>query len=105
MAKSKDSIGNTLIVAISVSLVCSVLVASAAVILKPRQLQNEEEFRQRIIVDVAGFDLASADPCISDDDYRADTDVLVVRHADAVPEAPQAGVVQIQSDIARSRLF
>ncbi len=61
MAKSKDSIGNTLIVAISVSLVCSVLVASAAVILKPKQLQNEEEFRQRIIVDVAGFDLASAD--------------------------------------------
>ena len=61
MAKSKDSIGNTLIVAISVSLVCSVLVASAAVILKPQQLKNEEEFRQRIIVDVAGFDLASAD--------------------------------------------
>ena len=61
MAKSKDSIGNTLIVAISVSLVCSVLVASAAVILKPQQLKNEEEFRQRIIVDVAGFDLASDD--------------------------------------------
>ena len=61
MAKSKDSIGNTLIVAISVSLVCSVLVASAAVMLKPQQLKNEEEFRQRIIVDVAGFDLASAD--------------------------------------------
>mgnify|MGYP000169800925 CR=1 FL=1 len=61
MAKSKDSIGNTLIVAVSVSLVCSVLVASAAVMLKPQQLKNEEEFRQRIIVDVAGFDLASAD--------------------------------------------
>lgn len=53
--RSRDSIGNTLIVAIGVSLVCSILVASAAIILKPRQLQNEEEFRQRIILDVAGL--------------------------------------------------
>lgn len=51
----RDSIGNVLFVAIGVSLVCSVLVASAAVILKPRQLLNEEEFRQRIILDVAGL--------------------------------------------------
>lgn len=55
MAKSKESIGNVLFVAIGVSLVCSILVASAAVILKPRQLQNEEEYRQRIILDVAGL--------------------------------------------------
>jgi len=53
--KSRDSIGNTLLVAVGVSFICSVLVASAAVILKPRQLQNEEEFRQRIILDVAGL--------------------------------------------------
>lgn len=52
---NRDSIGNVLFVAIGVSLVCSVLVASAAVILKPRQLLNEEEFRQRIILDVAGL--------------------------------------------------
>lgn len=51
------------------------------------------------------FGAASADPCIADADYRADTDVLVVRHAGADPELPTAGVVQIQSDIARSRLF
>ena len=51
----RDSIGNVLFVAIGVSLVCSVLVASAAVILKPRQLLNEEEYRQRIILDVAGL--------------------------------------------------
>jgi len=47
--------GNTLFVAIGVSLVCSILVASAAIVLKPRQLLNEEEFRQRIILDVAGM--------------------------------------------------
>jgi Na+-transporting NADH:ubiquinone oxidoreductase subunit C len=51
----RDSIGNVLFVAIGVSLVCSVLVASAAVVLKPRQLLNEEEYRQRIILDVAGL--------------------------------------------------
>ena len=53
--RSRDSIGNVLTVAISVSFVCSILVASAAVMLKPRQLQNEEEFRQRIILEVAGL--------------------------------------------------
>jgi len=54
-APSRDSIGNTLFVAIGVSLVCSILVASAAIMLKPQQLRNEEEYRQRIILDVAGL--------------------------------------------------
>ena len=53
--RSRDSISNTLIVAIGVSLVCSILVASAAIVLKPRQELNEEQFRQRIILDVAGL--------------------------------------------------
>lgn len=53
--RSRDSISNVLIVAIGVSFVCSILVASTAVILKPRQVQNEEEFRQRIILEVAGL--------------------------------------------------
>jgi Na+-transporting NADH:ubiquinone oxidoreductase subunit C len=52
---NRDSMSNTLIVAIGVSLVCSILVASAAIILKPLQQKNEEEFRQRIILDVAGM--------------------------------------------------
>jgi Na+-transporting NADH:ubiquinone oxidoreductase subunit C len=59
--RSRDSISNTLIVAIGVSLVCSVLVASAAILLKPIQLQNEEEFRQRIILNVAGLYEPGAD--------------------------------------------
>lgn len=58
---NKESIGNVLFVAIGVSLVCSVLVASAAIVLKPRQLQNEEEYRQRIILDVAGLYQPGAD--------------------------------------------
>jgi len=51
----RDSISNTLTVAIGLSLICSVLVASAAIVLKPRQLKNQEEYRQRIILEVAGL--------------------------------------------------
>ena len=51
----RDSFSNTLFVAIGVSLVCSILVASAAVVLKPLQVLNEEQYRQRIILDVAGL--------------------------------------------------
>ena len=51
----RDSISNTLIVAVGLSLVCSIIVASAAIVLKPVQEKNEEEFRQQIILDVAGL--------------------------------------------------
>ena len=51
----RDSISNTLIIAIGLSLVCSVIVSSAAIVLKPVQEKNEEEFRQQIILDVAGL--------------------------------------------------
>lgn len=54
-AFDRDSISNTLIISISLSLVCSILVASAAVVLKPVQLKNAEEYRQRIILEVAGL--------------------------------------------------
>jgi Na+-transporting NADH:ubiquinone oxidoreductase subunit C len=51
----RDSISNTLTVAVGLSLICSVLVASAAIVLKPKQLKNQEEYRQRIILEVAGL--------------------------------------------------
>lgn len=57
----RDSIGNTLVVAVSLSLVCSILVASAAVMLKPVQQRNQELYRQRIILEVAGLMHANAD--------------------------------------------
>ena len=52
---SRDSISNTLIVAVGVSLVCSVLVSSAAIVLRPLQEANQAEFRQRIVLEVAGL--------------------------------------------------
>ena len=54
-ARSKDSVANTLIVAVTLSLVCSVLVASTAIILQPIQQRNEDLYRQQIILDVAGL--------------------------------------------------
>jgi Na+-transporting NADH:ubiquinone oxidoreductase subunit C len=52
---SRDSISNTLVVAIGVSLVCSVLVSAAAVVLRPAQERNQAEFRQQIVLEVAGL--------------------------------------------------
>ncbi len=51
----RDSISNTLMIAIGLSLVCSIIVSSAAIVLKPIQKQNEDLFRQQIILDVAGL--------------------------------------------------
>ncbi len=55
MSVDKDSIANTLRVAVGVSLVCSILVSAAAVVLKPQQTLNESLYRQRIVLEVAGL--------------------------------------------------
>jgi Na+-transporting NADH:ubiquinone oxidoreductase subunit C len=53
--RSRDSMINTLIVALGVSLFCSVLVSATAVILKPQQIRNQELYRQKIVLEVAGL--------------------------------------------------
>jgi Na+-transporting NADH:ubiquinone oxidoreductase subunit C len=53
--RSRDSMINTLIVAVGVSLFCSVLVSATAVILKPQQIRNQELYRQKIVLEVAGL--------------------------------------------------
>jgi Na+-transporting NADH:ubiquinone oxidoreductase subunit C len=58
---SRDSIGNTLRVAVTVSLVCSILVASVAVLLKPIQDDNARKYQQRIILEVANLMQPGAD--------------------------------------------
>ena len=55
MSSDKDSVRHTLIVAASLCLVCSVLVSAAAVMLKPVQLQNQEQDRKRNILAAAGL--------------------------------------------------
>jgi len=57
----RDSIKNTLVVAIGVSITCSVLVSAAAVVLQPLQEKNQTAFRQRIVLEVAGLYEPDAD--------------------------------------------
>ena len=51
----RDSILNTFLVAVSVCLVCSFLVSSAAVGLRPLQQKNAEKDRKQNILQAAGF--------------------------------------------------
>ncbi len=56
-----DTVARTLLVALFVSLVCSSLVASAAVVLKPRQVENAILDMRRNILEVAGLWAPEAD--------------------------------------------
>jgi Na+-transporting NADH:ubiquinone oxidoreductase subunit C len=51
----RDSIGNTLRVAFAVCLVCAVVVSTAAVSLRPLQVENRLQFRQVNILQTAGM--------------------------------------------------
>ncbi|MEJ2159126.1 MAG: Na(+)-translocating NADH-quinone reductase subunit C [Chromatiales bacterium] len=55
MSASVETPTKTLLVALGVSLVCSVVVAAAAVGLRPRQAENELHFQQRNILAAAGL--------------------------------------------------
>ncbi|PJK08495.1 Na(+)-translocating NADH-quinone reductase subunit C [Lysobacteraceae bacterium NML120232] len=62
MSNSQESIGRTLTVALLVCLVCSVVVAGAAVGLKPTQVVNRQLDKQRNILMIAGLaDAATPD--------------------------------------------
>ncbi len=55
LPKDKDSISNTFFIATAVCLVCSLLVSTAAVVLKSRQDRNIELDKKRNILRVSGF--------------------------------------------------
>jgi Na+-transporting NADH:ubiquinone oxidoreductase subunit C len=61
MNAQRDSIANTIKVSLWVCLVCALVVATAAVVLAPRQAENREQFRQFNIVRVAGLDAPGRD--------------------------------------------
>jgi len=52
---NNDSVKKTLIVALSLCVVCSVVVSTAAVVLKPLQQANVQEDRKRNILAAAGM--------------------------------------------------
>ncbi|GLS82761.1 Na(+)-translocating NADH-quinone reductase subunit C [Paraferrimonas haliotis] len=55
MAKSNDSFGKTLFVVIGLCLICSVIVSSAAIALKPLQVANAKLDKQKYILAAAGY--------------------------------------------------
>lgn len=55
MSQSRDSIGNILLIAVSICLVCSILVSGAAVALRPAQQANEELNRKQNVLVAAGL--------------------------------------------------
>ena len=58
----RDGIANTLLIAIGVSLVCSVLVTAAVMLLRPLQLENEFFFKNRVgVLQAAGLYERGAD--------------------------------------------
>jgi Na+-transporting NADH:ubiquinone oxidoreductase subunit C len=81
---TRDSISSTLLVAVTLSLVCSVLVSGTAVLLKPQQLKNETNYRQRIILDVAG--LAAADHAGADAFERIEARMVELASGDYVEQ-------------------
>ena len=58
-AAKRDTISGTLIVAFVLCVVCSVIVASAAVLLKPKQDANKKLDQQRNVLVAAGVDVDS----------------------------------------------
>lgn len=67
MAENKETVTRTLTVALSVCLVCAVVVSSAAVLLRPVQNKNEKLNRQTNILKAAGL----YESGMSGDDVRA----------------------------------
>lgn len=62
MASNNDSIKKTLFVVIALSLVCSIVVSTAAVVLKPKQQANAVLDQQTKILEVAGIELTGKVP-------------------------------------------
>jgi Na+-transporting NADH:ubiquinone oxidoreductase subunit C len=73
-AMPNDSVGKMLLVTLLLSFVCSVLVSSAAVLLKPMQQRNFELARQARILEVAGL----MEPGLSIEEMFADVQSRLV---------------------------
>lgn len=56
MAKNNDTVGKTIFVVVALCFVCSVIVSTVAVVLKPTQEENIKLDKQIFILEVAGFD-------------------------------------------------
>lgn len=95
LSKDKDSLQNTFLVAISLCLVCALLVSSAAVGLKSMQDANALNDRQSNIVKVTGFtdeDVATAGGVGELFAARFETQIIDLETGQVAPEACQVAV-------------
>ena len=67
----KDSIANTFLVSLTLCIVCSLLVSTAAVVLKPAQQRNQRLDQQRNILAAAGLTVDRDGTQVSADKMRA----------------------------------
>lgn len=61
MAKTNDTVGKTIFIVVALCFVCSVIVSSVAVLLKPKQQENIKLDKQIFILEAAGFDNNTSD--------------------------------------------
>ena len=111
--RKTDTVVGTLLVAFVVSLVCSSLVASAAVVLKPRQVANAILDMRRNILEVAGLLDPARDvdglfegiePRVVDletGEYADDIDPETFDPAEAAKDLEQSVEVPAEIDVAR----
>lgn len=77
MSSHHDTVGKTVGVALALCIVCSLVVSTAAVVLKPAQLANKELDRQRNILAAAG--LLQQDVSVEDQFKQITTKVVDLR--------------------------
>lgn len=94
MAK-KDSVGRTIGVALVLCIVCSLVVASAAVLLKPAQVTNKALDRKRNILAAAGM----LEPGVSVEEQfkKIETRVVNLETGKFTDELPVAGFEQVKA--------
>ena len=113
MSSHEDSVGRTIIVAVVLCLVCSILVSGAAVVLRPVQQANKTLDRQRNILEIAGIP-ADEDEIeaafgriearvveLADGEYVDDMDPLVFDARKAARDPARSVPLEDGSDIAR----
>lgn len=111
--RDRNSLSNTILVAVGVSFACSVLVSVAAIALKPLQEKNSDEYRQRIVLEVAGLYEAGRPVSelfgqietrvveLASGDYAKDIDPATFDPVAAANDPAVSTTVPATSDIAR----
>lgn len=117
LALHNDSLEKTIAIALSLCLVCAVLVSMAAVALKPLQIDNKAFDMKKNILDVAGLLEADTDvnqafaekiePKLVDietGDYVEGMDIEAYDQRKAAKDPAQSNAIPVEKDIAHIRI-